>query len=82
MHNLWADLSLALDADVELLHLTSEPVSLGEVASSIFGTELAGLPSPVRYDFQTKLASLWGKSARYQYSAKQAHSAIRGYFES
>lgn len=80
MDNLWEDLCLALDTDTEVLHLTSEPVELGEVARSIFGTELTRLPSPVRYDFQTKLASLWGKSARYQYSAEQALSAIRGYF--
>lgn len=82
MDNLWTDLSLALDNYLEVLHLTSEPISLGEVATSIFGVQLSGLPSAARYDFQTKHAKLWGKHDNYQYSANQSIAAIRQYQES
>jgi len=82
MENLWTDLSLALDNDLEVIHLTSEPISLGEVAQSIFGVQLSGMPSAARYDFQTKHGKLWAKHRRYQYSAIQSLAAIRGYRES
>ena len=82
MGNLWADLSIAIDKDLKLLHLTSEPIPLGEIAQSIFGVQLSGLPSAARYDFQTKHAKLWGKHESYQYSADQSLAAIRGYRQS
>jgi nucleoside-diphosphate-sugar epimerase len=82
MKNLWADLSLAMDHDLKVLHLTSEPIPLGEVAQSIFGVQLSGLPSAANYDFQTKHGKLWAKHGRYQYSADQSLAAIRGYRES
>jgi dTDP-4-dehydrorhamnose reductase len=79
MENLWADISLAVNNDLRVLHLASEPVSLGEIAKSIFGVQLRSMPLPAKYDFQTKLANLWGKNARYQYSTEQTFSAIREY---
>ena len=82
MENIWTDLSLALDNDLEVLHLTSEPISLGEVAQSIFGVQLPGLPLAASYDFQTKHGKLWAKHGRYQYSAIQSLAAIREYQES
>jgi hypothetical protein len=79
MDNLWADILLAVNNDIRVLHLASEPVSLGEIAKSVFGVELSSLPLPAKYDFRTKLANLWGKESRYQYSTEQTFSAIRGY---
>lgn len=79
MEKLWADLTIAIDKKLELLHLTSEPISLEYIAESIFGTQLISLPDPVIYNLQTKHADLWGKQSRFQYSAEQSLAAIRHY---
>jgi nucleoside-diphosphate-sugar epimerase len=82
MEKLWEDLTLAIDNKLELLHLTSEPISLGYIAKTIFGIELGSLPDPVFYNFQTKYANLWGKQSRFQYSANQCLAAIKDYSRS
>jgi nucleoside-diphosphate-sugar epimerase len=82
MEKLWEDLTLAIDNKLELLHLTSEPTSLGYIAKSIFGIELENLPDPVIYNLQTKYATLWGKQSRFQYTADQCLAAIKDYSKS
>ena len=82
MEKLWEDLTLAINNKLELLHLTSEPISLGYIAKSIFGIELGSLPDPVIYNFQTKYAILWGKQSRFQYTADQSLAAIQDYSKS
>ena len=82
MEKLWDDLMLAIDNKLELLHLTSEPISLEYIAKTIFGVELGSLPDPVFYNFQTKYANLWGKQSRFQYTADQCLAAIKDYSKS
>jgi hypothetical protein len=82
MEKLWEDLMLAIDNKLELLHLTSEPISLEYIAKTIFGVELGSLPDPVFYNFQTKYANLWGKESRFQYTADQCLAAIKEYSKS
>ena len=82
MEKLWEDLTLAIENKLELLHLTSEPISLGYIAKSIFGIQLENLPDPVIYNLQTKYATLWGKQSRFQYTADQCLAAIKDYSKS
>lgn len=82
MEKLWGDLTLAIENKLDLLHLTSEPISLGHIAKSIFGIQLIDLPNPITYDFQTKYAHLWGKQSRFQYTADQCLAAIQDYAQS
>jgi dTDP-4-dehydrorhamnose reductase len=82
MEKLWEDLTLAIENKLELLHLTSEPISLGYIAKSIFGIQLENLPDPVIYNLQTKYATLWGKESRFQYTADQCLAAIKDYSKS
>ena len=82
MEKLWDDLMLAIDNKLELLHLTSEPISLEYIAKTIFGIQLENLPDPVIYNFQTKYATLWGRQSRFQYTADQCLDAIQDYAKS
>lgn len=82
IEKLWGDLTLAIENKLDLLHLTSEPISLGLIAKSIFGIQLESLPDPVIYNFQTKHANLWGKQSRFQYTAEQCLAAIQDYSKS
>ncbi len=84
MVNLWHDLELALSADLRLVHLTAEPVSVSEVSGSGFGrkfeNELAA--APARYDFRSKHAGLFGGVSPYQYSKRETLLAVRAYAQS
>ena len=82
MSNLWNDLSLSLKSGLSLVHLTAEPVSIGEIASKVFGKEVQTRDFAARYDFQSKHASLWSPGARYQYHAQESLDAIREYARS
>ncbi|CAK2409797.1 hypothetical protein VCRA2116O29_140106 [Vibrio crassostreae] len=80
MVNLWPDIQSAIRAGLNLIHLTSEPVSVKEIAKEAFGltfnNEASG--SPATYNFQTCHAT----QNRYQYSKKETLLAIRAYAQS
>jgi len=84
MINLWYDIRQALSRHLELVHLTAEPISVGEMSEAAFGktfeTEV-GAPPPV-YDFQSVHASLFGGTGHYQYSKRETIQAIRAYAQS
>lgn len=67
IRRLWGDIRLAGGARLSLIHLSTEPVSMGEVASGVFGREwINHLPGiPPTYDVRTKHAALFGGSGGY-----------------
>jgi hypothetical protein len=84
MVNLWADLQMALQASLPLVHLTAEPLSVEEVAWGGFGRkfEQPGPGASARYDLRTQHAALFGGHGAYQYSRREALLAIRAYAQS
>lgn len=64
---LWRDIRIAAGARLSLVHLATEPVSMAEVARSVFGWDWTNhLPgSPPRYDLRTRHAGLFGGSGGY-----------------
>lgn len=84
MVNLWGDLQTAMKHDLRLLHLTSAPISVAEVAREGFGVtfdqQLTG--TPANYDFRTRHAALFGGHGDYQYSKRETLLAIRSYAQS
>ena len=84
MVNLAADLRRAERAGLALLHLTSEPIAVEEVAAQAFGRSFVRPKSGTapRYDFRTKHAALFGGSGAYQYSKREVLLAIRAYVQS
>lgn len=67
IRHLWRDFLVVSRAQLSLIHLAPEPVSMGEVASGVFGRDwinhLPGIPQ--RYDVRTKHAALFGGSGGY-----------------
>jgi nucleoside-diphosphate-sugar epimerase len=64
---LWADLARFLDAELRVVNVATEPVSVREVAREALGIEFSndnGRP-PARYDFRTKHARVLGGSGGY-----------------
>jgi nucleoside-diphosphate-sugar epimerase len=64
---LWRDIRIAAGARLSLIHLATEPVSMAEVARSVFGWEWVNhLPgNPPSYDLQTRHAALFGGTGGY-----------------
>lgn len=84
MVNLWYDIQAALNAGLKLVHLTAEPVRVGDVSLQGFGKSFTHtLANPAAtYDLQTKHAHVFGASGRYQYSARETIMAVRAYAQS
>ena len=75
---LWDDIGKAEENGLSLVHLTSAPVSVEEVAREVWGREFRNevLPSPAKYDFRSAHAGLWGREL-YQVSRDEEIAAIR-----
>jgi nucleoside-diphosphate-sugar epimerase len=76
-HRLWADISIALDAGLDLVHLVTEPVELHRVASELFGRGLRQDPgSAVSYDVRTAYARLFHGSGQYVQTADEVMAGL------
>lgn len=84
MVNLWYDIQAALAAGLSLVHLTAEPISVGDVALLGFGRAFEqALPgTPARYDMRTRHAEVFGGEGPYQYDARSIVQALRAYAQS
>lgn len=84
MVNLWYDIQIALRAELSLVHLTAEPISVAEVARDGFGRVFEHTLSnpPARYDFQSNHAALFSGHGMYQYNKRETLQAIRAYAQS
>jgi len=84
MVNLWYDIQTALENQLQLVHLTAEPISVGEVSYEGFGRlftqEISN--APARYDMQSRHADLFGSQGRHQYSVRETIQAVRAYAQS
>jgi len=78
-----ADLDRALELGLDLLNLTSAPVSTGRLATECFGVELPALPdaSAIRYDMRTLHPEVLGGPAPYGRSADEVVAGIRAFVE-
>ena len=80
--NLWTDISFAISNNIKLIHLTSEPITVREVAKQAFNFEFINeiVDSPAKYDMQSIHCEL--KNNLYNYTKKEIISIIRFYHQS
>jgi len=72
VRQLWSDAGKASRAGIRLLHLATEPVTMGEIAARCFGRELrAPSSAPARYDVRSRHAELWGGRGGYLRSREE-----------
>jgi dTDP-4-dehydrorhamnose reductase len=82
MKNLSKDISIALKAELDTIHLSAEPIKLGTISQQVFQHALQPTEKePVIYDFRTVKAELWESDMPYQYSALDSLKAIREFAE-
>jgi nucleoside-diphosphate-sugar epimerase len=85
LDRLWPDIEVAQRAGLKLVHLTTEPVSVAEVAEHAFGRRFDNAPegvTPVRYDLRTRHAALYGATGPYLMDKAATLAAIRTFVES
>lgn len=82
--NLWPDIQTALRANLTLVHLTAEPISVAEIAQDGFGRKFdqSVSTSPANYDMQSIYARKFGGDSYYQYSKRETIQAVRAYAQS
>lgn len=84
MVNLWHDIGVALEAGLDLVHLTAAPVGVAQIAREGFGIDFAHhLAAPAAaYDMRSRHADLFGGAGQYQYSTRETMLAVRAYAQS
>lgn len=67
VQRLWRDITIAIDNELPLVHLPTEPVSVADIAHAAFGREFTNETSapPARYDVHTRYAALFGGAGTY-----------------
>lgn len=67
LDRLWSDIETALESELPLVHLATEPISVADVAREAFGIEFENqvVPTPAVYDMRTAFAPLFGGREHY-----------------
>jgi len=79
LKNLWRDIGIAIDNNLKILHLCSEPLSANTIAQQVFAMNFEndnGKP-PFDYNMHTKHAHLWSKDIPYQYSKEEVLAELK-----
>jgi len=79
VRRLWRDIAVAIDNELPLVHLPTEPTTVAEIARAAFGIEFTNELSspPARYDVRTRFASLFGGNDPYLESRADVLNGIR-----
>lgn len=80
LEHLTKDINIALSNNLQLLNISSEPISVQEVAKVCLGHELAGSDSKgIKYDYKSVHAPMYGGDNGYLYSKQQIISDLKIY---
>lgn len=80
LEHLTKDINIALSNNLQLLNISSEPISVQEVAKVCLGYELAESDSKgIKYDYKSVHAPMYGGDNGYLYSKQQIISDLKIY---
>jgi nucleoside-diphosphate-sugar epimerase len=67
VRRLWPDIEIAIEHELSLVHLPTEPATVGEIARAAFGIDFANEldKAPARYDIHTRFAPTFGGRDQY-----------------
>ena len=84
LNYIWKDITIALNNNLKTLNVATEPISAKEIAKYAFEMNFNNRPTaePVRCDFHTKHAELWGRNSKYLYDKKEVLEDIKKFVES
>ncbi|BCJ87791.1 NAD-dependent epimerase/dehydratase family protein [Effusibacillus dendaii] len=79
LKNLWKDIQIALENNLEIVNFATEPVTAKEVALNCFGVDFSNVtekPS-VYYDMRSKFSNLFGEDLNYMCSKQHVLEQIK-----
>jgi nucleoside-diphosphate-sugar epimerase len=82
--NIWHDITIAIDNDLDLVNLATPPVSTVEVAKECFGISFDNMSDDIKpsfWDMHSKHAELYGSDGNYLYTKKQELAQIKLFVE-
>tara|TARA_A100001015_G_scaffold283392_1_gene348646 strand:+ start:5911 stop:6663 length:753 start_codon:yes stop_codon:yes gene_type:complete len=81
LNNLWNDIKVALNNNLRLIHLTSEPLSVVEICEKINfdKTKFDENTKKVNYDFKTKYKHFYKSQIDYTYDKNYVLNEIKDY---
>ena len=81
LSRLWKDIRAALDAEIKLLNVATEPVSVGEIYKALCGGEFVNeiAARPPYYDYRSAHAGLYGGKDGYFYGKDEVLEQICAY---
>jgi len=81
LERLSADVDTASAAGLELVHLATEPVTIGAIARTAFGIDFNNRLDtvPAAYDFRTRHAAVFGRAGDYLARADEVLDGIRAF---
>lgn len=83
LDHLWRDIKIALENNIKLLNITTEPVTVREIAKECFALDFTNETEnkPASYDIKTKYDSLYGGENGYMYSKDTVLKDIKDFVE-
>lgn len=81
--NLWRDIKVCIEKNINLINFATQPVSAKEVVSFAFNKRIDNnltTPAP-KYDFQTIHAGQFGKTGPYLYSKQEILEDIKSFVD-
>lgn len=83
LSRLWRDISLAIDFDLECVHLATEPLRAGDIHARLLGHDMQKNDARLHHeDMHTRHAPLWGREGPYLESASQVLDSLEIFFAS
>jgi nucleoside-diphosphate-sugar epimerase len=78
LNRLWSDVQTALRADLRVVNLATEPVSVRDVARAAFGLDFRNDPGtrPAHFDMRTRHAPLFGGAGGYLETREQVLAGL------
>lgn len=80
---IWKDVTIALKNNLKILNVAIEPVSVKEIARYAFGMEFENKTAaqPLKCDFHTKHAKIWGNNSKYLYDKRVVLEDLKKFVE-
>lgn len=83
LKRLWADINIALENKIKILHTATEPISAGEIYKFLYGRNFLNETTsmPVKYDFRTKYSRLFGQDNGYIMTKEEVLREIENFIK-
>lgn len=79
--HLWKHINIALENNIKILNLATEPISATEIYHTVFNDEFKNeiMDQPFKYNFKTKYDKVFNGKDGYIYSKEQVLDEIKKY---